>query len=89
MRDQELGNDGDEEGGETCSPSVVLAADCGEVVFLRAGKGDGRSFRRRKLQRQRWREAARPSGNLEGSGEVEAYSLGKSCEEKLMGQAAW
>lgn len=60
MRDQEHGSNGDEEGGETCSPPPVgcwLHSVWGRVVFLGAGEVDGRSFGMRKLQRQRWRES--------------------------------
>lgn len=60
-----------------------------KVVFLEAGEVDVRSFRRRRLQRRRWREADGPSGDMEGSSVVEACSVGQSCEERLMGQAAW
>lgn len=73
------------------APSVGcwLQSIWGGVVFLGAGEADGRSFGMRKLQRQRWREAARPSGNMEESGVVEVYSVGMSCVGRLTSQAAW
>lgn len=95
MRDQEHGNDGDEEERETCPhPPPPWGAGCrvpGERwCFSGCGGGaDGRRFGRKKLQRQRWREAASLSGNVEESGVLEACSVEQSCEERLMGQGAW
>lgn len=48
MRDQELGNDGDEEEGETCSPSVVLAAD----YLWRGGVSQGRGGGWQEFQKE-------------------------------------
>lgn len=51
MRDREHGNDRDEEEGETCSPSGVLAAEClGQGGGVSRGRGGGwQEFREKEV----------------------------------------